>query len=243
VPLHQKTPGEGGRRKSVHWVYIPTESGKSWNAWIAGPCIWLECHTKGRTKPCLECVTGGELKCDKCNPTNVPEITGFQPLYRGSDGRPCFVIVHEYLHTQISGLTFREAVVLGRDAGQGSGVWIQRPLAKRPLYTSTIAERMVPADITCSLLTVWKMPALDLWFASQHGSSAPTPVPIDSPRANKAKQTRLRGDGKPFSPMLQAAANNADCDPAPNETNEAFVAAVHNAVGRTAAASKNGKHE
>lgn len=181
MALFQTPPGEGGKVRRLHWIYVPTPKGKSWTAHVAGPCLWFSCHTKGRSKPCLHAITNGELNCDKCSPLEVPAPTGYQPLYRESDGRPCFVVVHDYSQDQVAGLKLHQRVCIGRNEGSTDAVWIMPALKPEPRYQSRLPERMRPADITDSLLVLWAMPELLTWYA-KHATSASKPtVPVSQP--------------------------------------------------------------
>lgn len=243
MPLQQSTPGGGGRRPRVHWVYVSTDAGpkNQWHAWIAGPCHWFDCHDLGKTKPCCHAVSNGVLACEHCSDICCPVPTGFQPLYRQSDGRPCFVIVHDYSREQIDTLTHHQRVLIGREEGITASVWINPALNKEPRYQSKLTERLRPADITESLLRIWKVAALTEWYyfsqqACDKGLSPPPPPAVKP-------GVRLRSDKQPFSPMHQAAAARVGIEPADAETNEAFVAAVKRAKEQKEKAERNGQHD
>lgn len=171
MPLFQTPPGKGGKPRREHWTYTPTPNGTNWHAYIAGPCLWFDCHTKGRTKPCLHTVTNGALTCEKCSPFEVPEEVGFQPLYREDTGKPVVVVVHEYSRDQVDALRFHQRVVVGREKLIGSPLWIHKALHHEPRYTSSLPHRMRPADPTESLVRLWGMPELVEWFYKQRGPS------------------------------------------------------------------------
>lgn len=184
MSLPQRPPGRGGRRAHVHFVYVPTPQGKKWPAHIAGPCMWFECHTKGRSKPCLHELTGGELTCDVCSPFEVPQTLGYQPLYHGKDGRPCMVVVHDYARDHIDALKLHHPVMVERGEGPTDTVALVPMLGAGRKYTSTLAERMQPADLTETLLRMWKMPALTEWYRITHGrGEAVPPMPPPAPPA------------------------------------------------------------
>lgn len=199
MPLPQTPPGGGGRRPHLHWVYIPTPRGKKWQAWIAGPCHWFLCHTKGRSKPCLHAMTGGELTCDVCSPFNVPECIGYQPLYRESDGRPCQVVVHEYTREQIDALKLHQAVWVSRGEGATDAVSIGPMLSGGTRYTSRLPERLRPADLTETLLRMWGIPDLVEWYRHTHGASdtpmSLTPAPPVAPAVTPPPVVERLGKG------------------------------------------------
>lgn len=182
MTLHQSSPRKGDKPRREHWTYTGTPNGTTWHAYIAGPCLWLDCHTKGRTKPCVRCVTNGEVPCHVCNAFNEPVETGYQPLYRECDGKPVVVIVHEYSRDIISSLKFHARVVVGRGRVQSDPLFIQRSMNQEPRYTTTIPHRLRPADPTESLLTTWKLPELTAWYYSKktrsdNAVSLPEPDP------------------------------------------------------------------
>lgn len=190
MSLPQTPPGGGGRRAHVHWVYIPTPKGKNWTAWIAGPCHWYTCHTKGKSKPCLHCMTGGDLTCELCSPFEVPVVIGYQPLYRECDGRPCQVVVHEYSREAIDAFKLHQPVRIMRGEGSTDSVAIMPQLGSAPRYTSRLAERLRPADLTETLLRMWSMPELTEWYRQTHGHgdnavSLPPPPPAPPPVAKQ----------------------------------------------------------
>jgi len=195
MPLPQTPPGRGGRRAHVHWVYVPTQAGKKWPAHIAGPCHWFACHTKGRSKPCLHDLTGGELTCEVCSPFEVPSILGYQPLYHGADGRPCMVVVHDYARDHVDTLKLHHPVVISRGDGPTDTVSITPLLGNGRKYTSTLAERMKPADLTETLLRMWRMPDLTEWYRTTHGASerpVSPPPPAEPPTKPHLPETDLR---------------------------------------------------
>lgn len=186
MSLPQSPPGRGGRRPHVHWVYIPTAPGKTWHAWIAGSCHWFLCHTKGKTKPCLHALTGGELTCDKCSPFEVGQVVGYQPLYRETDARPCMVIVHEYTRELMDKFRLHSRVAVGRGEGSTDGVWVNTALKHEPFFRSSLPERNQPADLTETLLRVWAIPELTEWYRQTHGRSdnaVSQPLPAPAPPA------------------------------------------------------------
>lgn len=243
MPLRQTPPGRGGVPARVFWVYIPTGKGEQWHAHVAGPCHWFECHTKGRSKPCLRCITGDELKCESCGPFNPVEPVGYQPLYRESDGRPCMTIVHDYAREQVDALKLHQRVVVGRNRGSTDGVYVMAALKTEPRYQTQLPERKRPADLTDTLLRVWAMPELTAWYVKQHRDSDIALSPPPPPTTKAKSGMRLRSNGQPFSPFMQAAAAAVGIEPVDPMTNEAFVTAVKNAQTRKEIAERKAKGE
>jgi hypothetical protein len=198
MSLPQIPPGGGDRRRHTHWHYVGTECGKTWNAWSAGRTHWYVCHTKGKSKPCSEVMTGGKVKCVLCNPLNPPEVIGYVPLYREMDARPCMVIVHEYIREQLDQIALHRMVMVMRGTQVSDGTAVVLHPKSSAKYTSTLRERMVPADMTETLLRMWKLPLLTEWYRK---TQPPSDNPVSLPEG-----TARREDGQPYSPMMQGAA-------------------------------------
>jgi hypothetical protein len=132
-------------------------------------------------------VTGGELECPVCTALNVPEEVGYQPLYRQNDGKPVMVIVHEYSREQIDPLTFHQRVVVGRGESITDAVFILPALVKEPRYHSRLPERNREADLTDTLLRLWRIPELTAWHERNAPKSdnalsvTPPPRPLRAP--------------------------------------------------------------
>lgn len=197
MALPTKPPGGGGQTPRVHFTYVGTAKGARWNAWCAGPCHWFDCHTKGRTKPCLAAISGGALDCPRCTPLDPIDEIGYQPLYREIDARPVMVIVHEHSREQVDSLALHNRVLVGREEEASAAVWITHALKRTPLYTSSLPYLMRPADLTETLLRVWNLPVLTEWYRKNVPQTAPAPTVKVKPK---------KSDGKPFGPMTEKAA-------------------------------------
>lgn len=171
-----KIPQEWGNRPPrVHFTYTGTPTGHRWQAWVAGPCLWVIAHTKGRTKPCLHQMTGGVLPCPRCAQIQPPAKIGYQPLYRMSDGKPVVVIVYEGEEQYTDRFTLHLPVQVAREAAESDTVFVREVLAARPAYYSTLSCRMVAADCTESLLAMWALPEWTAWCRGQRPAAAPPP--------------------------------------------------------------------
>lgn len=153
----------------MHFCYTPTEANKQWTAFVAGPTMWFECHCVGKTKPCLEFVTDGELECPMCQTLKPCEQIGYMPLYRELDGKPVMVLVHESVREVVDSHRFLARVLIGRGKDSTDGVYVQRPMSKGTPFSSTLPDRQKPADIWPTLVRMWKIPALIEWDARQSG--------------------------------------------------------------------------
>ncbi len=231
MSLRQSTPGEGGASLRVHFRYVGVAPNKTWPAHVAGPAMWFQCHTSERTKPCLHWMTNGELGCPRCKGTDETKELGYQPLYRSSDGCPVMVVLYADQREHADKLAHHERAIVGREGEKGDAVYIRRAFEQTPKYQSSLMVRMVPADLTETLLIMWKIPELVEWYRRQpkqsdNAVSLPTGVAV-------------RPDGKPYSPMMQAAAkrHGADVLPIP-ETTATFDEAYARMEQRKAQADK-----
>ena len=198
MPMKKAPPGSGGGRRT-HFPYVATARGAKWTAYIAGPCQWVLTHEVNRkTKVCVEWLTDKELICEHCHHLKELRETGYQPLYRQSDGRPVLVVVHEDVRDQIDKLKFHSRVQVAREREASAGLYLTTLLEQEPRYQSTLAERHASPDLTSSLLALWGIAALKDWYARGKGRSD-TAVSL-------SEGVAMRDDGQPYSPGMQAAA-------------------------------------
>lgn len=182
MALKKQPPGEKPRAKPIHFAYTGTPKGTQWEAYIAGPCWWGQCHSKGKTKPCLEWLTDGALECPYCATIAPPEETGYLPLWRSMDGKPVCVIVHELSRESVDAHTLHTRVMIGRGVDPTDGVYVIRAMKPGAIFATSMREKMAEADITRSLLSIWKLPALTEWYYRQHGLES---LGCHTPKANK----------------------------------------------------------
>jgi len=243
MPLEQTPPEGRGRRKPVHFSHEKTHGGikQQWHAWVAGRCHWFDCHNVNRkSKPCLHHITNGELPCEFCSPTSIAEMLGYQPLYRGIDAKPVFVVVHEYVREDVDKLHNLTRVIVGRGEGQTDGVYVVPALTQEPRYHSTLPDRLRPADLTETLLRVWAMPLLTEWYYRTHQPTNGAAAPVASPIK---KKTQMKSDGKPFSPLTQAAAQKYSSPDVEPEAARTFDDALEKMKKRKEKLEANGKHD
>lgn len=228
MPIPKIPPGWGGQSARTHFSYTGTRCASRWEAWIAGPAVWIVAHTKGRSKPCLRLMTGGVLPCPRCAQIEPPQEIGYQPLYRGSDGKPVVVIVYADERQYTDAFVLHQLVVVGREADQSDSVFLRLSL-KATQYHSTLSQRMVSADCTESLLAMWAIPEWTLWCRSaapQKTHREPLP-PAPAP---------VRNDGSEYSEMTAAAARR--WAPPPAVESEAEPDYIQAALDRAALKSK-----
>lgn len=231
-----KIPQEWGTRPPrVHFTYTGTPTGHRWQAWVAGPCVWVIAHTKGRSKPCLHQMSGGVLPCPRCAQIEPPAKIGYQPLYRMSDGKPVVVIVYEGEEQYTDRFVLHLPVLVAREADQSDTVFVREVLAARPAYYSTLACRMVSADCTESLLAMWSIPEWTAWCRGQRpAAAAPAPVTPAQAATGPEPATMYTAAHRRWTPV--------DTPPA-DAGEDAVQAAVDRARLRAAQAEphKNGK--
>lgn len=195
MTLPQAPRGRAEKRRT-HFSYVGTNPGQRWTGYLAGQSQWFECHPKRPCVPCLSAITDDAVRCPICNGTRTGEVVGYVPIYRESDGRPVMVLCYEEVRDKVEKIEFHRRLLVGREPGRGNRIWILAAPDPLPLYTSTLAERMVPADLTDTLLAVWRCPALIDWY---RGRVTPS-IEAVTPPLNPAE----------FSPMLRAAAERAN---------------------------------
>lgn len=195
MPLPTCSPG-GSDRSTFHWAFRSTDPGGSWHAYLWGQIHGFMAHPSRRTKPCVEVLTDGKLRCELPNCPHGRQWIGYVPLVRESDGRPCMVIIHEHAASLLDGVGWRSRVLVMREAGQHDGVSVCRAMVQREWDTRLVALRR-PADLTQTLLAVWKMPELCAWYAAREreASAQPSDTLVSPPTVG---------------PMLAAAEVRAD---------------------------------
>jgi len=204
MSLRKAAPGEGGASTRVHFRYVGVGPNKTWPAHVAGPCQWFMCHTSERTKPCLDWITRGALSCPRCGKSDEPKELGYMPLYRSSDGCPVMVVLYADQREHADKLELHERVMVGREGEKGDAVYIRKALEKTPKYQSSLSVRMFAADLTCTLLVMWKLPELTDWYSRNKNASDKS---LSLPQG-----IAVRPDGTPYSPAMQGAAKRFGAD-------------------------------
>jgi hypothetical protein len=237
MPVPKIPSGWGGESAYVHFKYVGTPCGKRWQAWVAGPTVWIVGHTKGRTKPCLDVMTGGCLLCSRCAQIEPPKKVGYVPLYRMSDAKPVVVIVYEEEEQYTDRLVTHQGVTVAREIEQSDSIFVRAIIGDYPSYKTTLHVRQRAVDCTQSLLAMWAIPEWTAWCRGSFGQAmAAPPTPTPEPTTSS---------GVPFDPMHKAAARRWADPPVVEQTDDSdgTQAALDRALLRKTQASTNGKHK
>jgi len=101
------------------------------------------------------------------------------------------VLVYEDVRHVIDKLTFHQRVVVGREKDATATVWVAPALTPEPAYKSTLPERYRPADLSRSLLAVWRNREVNEWYWRTQGGPPPGPmVPTPDPDLEDARRAR-----------------------------------------------------
>ena len=236
--LKKGAPGEGWQGACDSFSYTSVQPGlKGWfSGWMAGPVYWTLAHehtdrTPG-TKPCLDWMTDGAVRCPRCNARKLPVWIGYLPLYREQDLKPVFVILHQNALDQLEGLSFPDHVVVGRVEDK-SGVFVHRS-ETRAQFKTAHAHRKVSVDITRDLVPMWRLPQLEEWL--EKSAKAKRRAAEDAEHV-----ARLRLSVPPPTTDTEALAIDAE-KKAPANWNETVDIALRGMKRGQVSPSKNGKH-
>jgi len=239
VSLRKGTPGQGGQVRADSFSYTSVQHGlKGWfSAWLAGPIYWCQVHEHTQkqpgTKPCLDWITDGALRCPRCRPLVVPTWVGYVPLYREQDHKPVIVIIHESVMDLVAGLSYPVPVIVGRVDAQSS-VFVRRNEGGAVFKTDNSARRR-PVDVTRDLLCMWRIAELDRWLLdNRRGTSVPAQTQVENASDTGRHSTLDEGSSIPGVSLLgDSWMGNLDPDTKKEinrRRNEAFVS--ENSNGR-----------
>lgn len=177
----------GARYKPIHFSYVGVERGQPFDAYLAGPVWWGYIHMTRPSKPCVYELTREQVACRFCGASKarVPVVKGWVPLYRKVDGLACCVPVDEVQRDHLDTLKPFTKVTVGREKGKGVGAWVRACLSQEPVWSSTLPERMEPADITESLIVMWSLPEVTSFFARAAASDTPVSPVKSAPSAEQ----------------------------------------------------------
>lgn len=198
MDLKKDTSRNGGEERTVEtFAYTNPERGlsKAFAGWLACEPYWCRAHEHNErergTKVCCNWLTDGRVPCARCRPSNPPTRVCYVHLYHEVDHSPILVIVHESAEQLLEGLDWRSHVLVGR-LGEKASVFVKQNPARKA-YPFTQPHRQRPIDIAVSLLTIWKLPHLDQWYAK---GAAPKlqEVEVESPARAIPEDEYLLGD-------------------------------------------------
>lgn len=233
--LKKGTPGKGGQARVESFSYTPVQVGlgKAWFGTLAGEVYWCLAHEHTEqdhgTKPCLNWLTDGALRCRRCSRVKPPAWIGYVPIYRELDGRPVVVIVHECAADLLDGLRYPQTVFVGR-VDATAGVFV-RAAKDQVTFKTEIESRKRPIDVTPQLLAMWKLPDLETWLSSRGRVATAEPLPEKQTDGPPPRRTTAPDDG---AYLLGDSFMGA----LPKETQEKIRA--RRAAAQT---SENGKHK
>jgi len=204
VSLRKGTPGKGKGTRADSFSYTSVTHGlrNTFSAFLAGPVYWAEAHehtkTQPGTKPCLDWITDGALRCPRCRPMVLTTWVGWVPLYREVDHKCIIVIVHESAMDLLEGLSYPMCVSVGR-VDEKSSVFVRR--SDNPVTFKTENEaRKRPVDVTRDLLCMWRIAELDRWLLdNRRGTSVPAQTEVENVSNNGRLSTV--GEGTSDSPV------------------------------------------
>lgn len=197
----------GARTKPIHFQYVPTEKGQSWEGYIAGPTWWGPLHMTRPSKPCVWEVSGHAIPCRFCGGTRpVAVMKGWVPIYRRVDAQACCVPVDESLRDVVDALPLFCRVTVGRAKGKGAGVWVQASSVQEPKWQTSLEERKRAADVTESLLVMWDVAELTTHFATLPSDNA---LSLIADRPTESARERAADAHKPDAQPYTAPGDDA----------------------------------
>jgi hypothetical protein len=166
--LKRGTPGEGwqGGTDSFSYTSVQTGTKGGFSAWLAGDVYWALAHEHTErqpgTKPCLDWLTDGMVRCARCRGPKLPTWVGWVPLYREQDHAPVLVVIHQNAQDLVRDLKYPDHVIVGRVADK-SGVFVRKSDSAVSFKTEN-ATRKQAVDITGNLIAMWRIPELEAWL-------------------------------------------------------------------------------
>lgn len=225
-------------RRPQHFGYLPIAKGEKVTGYLAGPVQWYDMHTSDLgSKPCLELMTDGALSCPLCA-DDVPAVKGACPFYHSTAHKPHMVWLDEGDRDKVEKFRFLLRVQFWREKYKGAPLSVEPCLSQEPEFFSTLPEKNRAADVSDSLLRMWKLPHLVAWFraGSPAGDTALSQIPPAPPAAPGGKKKPAKVD-----PMYAAAHRKVDAAMnGTGSTDDALDRALNRAG--VPAPSPNGKH-
>ncbi len=213
--LRKATPEGGSGTGYIHFSYLRTIPGSKWYGHLAGPPVWLQCHTSNTTKPCLDWLSYGQRVCRRCFSGRPAVLMGYVPIYRASDGKPVIVIVYEPQFAVIEQIPTHAKIIVAREGGEYDSQFIRLSLEQTPKFQTTLRERQCAYDLTPNLLKLWKDPDIvECYRDASHtarmhamigGQTQVQPTPLGKRPAGKLAETEFRDAYADLQPTLPSA--------------------------------------
>lgn len=236
--IKRGTPGEGwqGGTDSFSYTPVPTGTKAGFSAWLAGEVYWALAHEHTErqpgTKPCLDWLTDGALRCPRCRGPKEPAWIGWVPLYREQDHAPILIVIHANAQDLVRDLRYPDHVIVGRVADK-SGVFVRKSDIAVSFKTENAARKR-PVDITAQLVPMWKLPELEAWLHKQGKAQRRA-------QAEAEEETRLRLSVPPPTSRIEALAIDAE-KKAPGSWRDLVSKIGKGGENGTPTPSTNGKH-
>lgn len=190
------------KRKTVHQhsEYLAVDNKTKAGGWKAGEVYGLYCHHVGHTKPCVDDVTQGGLKCSLCEAGFDQVFRAYMPLW-DREYQLRHVLVGEDFFEAADRIPFRHPLTLSRAASKRAPLRVSdEPMMVRLLPDGPPWDK--PVNMLAVCLTLWKDDALSRWCMLDK-----------TPTVSDTAVSPTKSDGKPFSPMTAAAARRFAAPP------------------------------
>lgn len=199
----QKPPKKG---EHLRWEILHPGWGKKYRGWKVGPNWGFESHHVGVSKPCLDKITQGAMKCRWCGPDYSLGFTGYLPLIL-ENGQKSIVLYGKDFEDIVSEIPFNaEIQILKGNCKTAPVIISQKEWCGHGC--PWIGRLKVQHDIRPKLLELWKIQELKDYFGME-----PAVIPI--PRCDSGEKSE--GD-KPHPMLGKLAERFRQVEPSKNGT-------------------------
>lgn len=167
------------------WTWVPVPRPCDWIGWVAGKTVWIEGHHVGRTVPCNEWFTDGQLPCRYDHTEHRLNQSGYFPFFHSS-GKRYFISVAEYSRPAIDKLPLWVEVRILCGKGRYDPVTIT-PTGPGRVWARKHLEPREGHHIDDALLVLWKDRELARWCRANPISAVETPK-VEEPKAAAAER-------------------------------------------------------
>jgi hypothetical protein len=220
----KKPQNRPGQKARVHATYLKVACGSQECGYKAGELHGVEGHRTYAHQPCCAAITGGAIDCAYCAAGLQAEWRGYVPLW-DRDWTLRYVLIGPEIFESVDIIPRSSQVVVSRAKNPISPLVIrQETKLVRSLPDKEPWTQAVDMEEIC--LTLWKLPALTAWVMKERAKQPPLP-----------KGKAVRTDGKPYTPVMQAAAKRNGATVRP----ESEAAPLSDALNRVKALEEAGK--